>query len=104
MHHKKSLKARTRPAPSVPIPRASKTDKLVFTSGHVAHRSGRQTVPENLQDRRAPRWPTSKPFWPRPAPGSADVIKTTVFLADIADFAAVNDVYKACFDKAGAHP
>lgn len=29
--------------------------------------------------------------------GFADVIKTTIFLADMGDFAAVNEVYSRCF-------
>ena len=29
--------------------------------------------------------------------GFADVIKTTIYLADMADFAAVNEVYGSCF-------
>ena len=29
--------------------------------------------------------------------GFGDVIKTTIFLADMADFAAVNEVYGSCF-------
>lgn len=30
--------------------------------------------------------------------GFADIVKTTIFLADIADFAAVNEVYGSYFD------
>jgi len=33
----------------------------------------------------------------------ADVVKTTVFLADIADFAAMNEAYVAAFADAGSH-
>jgi 2-iminobutanoate/2-iminopropanoate deaminase len=32
--------------------------------------------------------------------GLSDVVKTTIFLADIADFAAVNEVYAGYFDAA----
>jgi 2-iminobutanoate/2-iminopropanoate deaminase len=31
--------------------------------------------------------------------GFDDVIKTTIYLIDMADFAAINDVYGACFPK-----
>ena len=30
-------------------------------------------------------------------PASADVVKTTVFVTDMGDFAAVNEAYSACF-------
>ena len=32
--------------------------------------------------------------------GFADVVKTTIFLVDMADFAAVNAVYSTCFGEA----
>ena len=32
--------------------------------------------------------------------GFGDIVKTTIFLADIADFAAVNEVYSGYFDAA----
>ena len=31
--------------------------------------------------------------------GLGDVVKTTIFLADIADFAQVNEVYASCFSQ-----
>lgn len=36
--------------------------------------------------------------------GLADVVKTTVFLANMSDYAAMNEVYAAVFEKAGAAP
>jgi 2-iminobutanoate/2-iminopropanoate deaminase len=32
--------------------------------------------------------------------GYADVVKTTIFLTDMSDFAAVNEVYRGCFGEA----
>ncbi|MBI4706035.1 MAG: RidA family protein [Deltaproteobacteria bacterium] len=34
----------------------------------------------------------------------ADVVKTTIYLADLRDFAAANRIYEAELDKAGARP
>ena len=43
---------------------------------------------------------TSRPSWTRPASTFAHVVKTTIFLTSMADFAAVNEVYKAYVARA----
>jgi len=104
MHHKEIVESPHAPGAIGPYSQGIKTDKLVFTSGQLPIDPAAKTVPENLQDQARTALANVEAVLAAAGAGLGDVIKTTVFLADIADFAAVNDVYKACFDKAGAHP
>jgi 2-iminobutanoate/2-iminopropanoate deaminase len=94
----------TRQAPAAigPYSQAIKTDALVFASGQLGldPQSGQLAEGVEAQTRQAIRNLAAV----LEAAGSSleYVVKTTIFVADMADFAAVNGVYGAAF--AGAPP
>ena len=94
----------TRQAPAAigPYSQAIKTDALVFASGQLGldPQSGQLAAGVEAQTRQA----MSNLSAVLEAAGSslANVVKTTIFVADMADFAKVNAVYRATF--AGAPP
>ena len=51
-----------------------------------------------LKHRQSRPCATWVPFWRKPADYS-DIVKTTVFVVDLGDFAAVNAVYERFFDS-----
>ena len=85
-------------------PGASRADGLLFTAGQVGLRSRHRRAGGRRHrgaDRAGARR-TSAPF-SRPAAASlSQVVKTTVFLVDMADFAAMNEVYAEAFGDAPA--
>ena len=56
-----------------------------------------RSCPAGSRSRPSRSWPTSRPSSRRPGSDLARVLKTTVFLADMADFAAMNEVYARAF-------
>jgi len=94
----------TRQAPAAigPYSQAIKTDTLVFASGQLGidPQSGQLAAGVEAQARQAIRNLAAV----LEAAGSSleHIVKTTIFVADMADFAAVNGIYGAAF--AGAPP
>ncbi|MCD8138338.1 MAG: RidA family protein [Planctomycetaceae bacterium] len=72
---------------------------LVFTSGSLPIDPSTKSMPEDIKDQ-AKQSLTNLVNVLKAAGTSMDkVVKATVFLADIADFAAVNEVYATFFSK-----
>ena len=85
-----------RPPPSAPTARRSTSTASLFCSGQLGldPATGELVDGVEAQAERALREPRRRCSTPR-ASRWADVVKTTIFLADIGDFAAVNAVYGA---------
>ncbi|MDI9548094.1 MAG: RidA family protein [Chloroflexota bacterium] len=92
----------TRQAPAAigPYSQAIKTDMLVFASGQLGidPQSGQLAAGVEAQTRQAIRNLAAV----LEAAGSSleHIVKTTIFVADMADFAAVNGIYGAAFAEA----
>ncbi len=92
----------TRQAPAAigPYSQAIKTDTLVFASGQLGidPQSGQLAAGVEAQTRQSIRNLAAV----LEAAGSSleHIVKTTIFVADMADFAAVNGVYGAAFTGA----
>lgn len=104
MHHKEIVESPHAPGAIGPYSQGIKTGKLIFTSGQLPIDPATKTVPANLQDQARLALANVQAVLAAAGAGLGDVVKTTVFLADIADFAAVNEVYKTLFDQSRAHP
>ena len=100
---RRALRSAEAPEPIGPYSQAIAAGPLVFLSGQIGLRQGElvqggvaaetEVVLENLRAVLA-------------ASGCSvgDVVKTTIFLVDMADFAAVNEVYARLFTQPGAPP
>ena len=87
---------RTTQAPAAigPYSQAVVTDALVFVSGQLPLEPATgEIVGATAAEQAARSLANVEAILAAAGLGLADVVKTTVFLADIADFSAVNDVY-----------
>lgn len=75
---------------------------LVFTSGQLPIRPEDGTIPGDVQEQARVALANVDAILKAGGSSLAAAVKVTVFLTDIADFAAVNAIYKEAF--AGAEP
>ncbi|MDR1520987.1 MAG: Rid family detoxifying hydrolase [Planctomycetota bacterium] len=78
---------------------AIKTGGLVFTSGCLPINPADKTMPEDVKEQAKTSLTNLKAILEAAGSGLDRVAKTTVFLSDIKDFQAVNEVYAAFFGK-----
>jgi len=85
-----------RPRPTSPFSAGIRLGNLVFTSGQVgADAKGAVPADIRLQTRNALE--ACQAILEAAGSGMQHVLKVTVFLTDIGDFAAMNDVYRTAF-------
>jgi 2-iminobutanoate/2-iminopropanoate deaminase len=91
------------PAAIGPYSQAVKTDDFIYTSGQVAldPMTG-QLVPGGIAEQTVQVLENLKAVLAAAGCGLKDVIKTTVFLKNIGDFAAMNEVYGRYLAPEGA--
>lgn len=80
-----------------PYSQALATDNLVYTSGQLPLKNGK--MPENVSEQAAQCLENVKAVLEEAGSGMDKVLKSTVYLADINDFAAMNEVYAKYFSK-----
>ena len=73
------------------------TNGLVFTSGQIPVNPANGEVPEGITAQTEQSCKNVAAILEAAGSGMDKVVKTTCFLADIADFAAVNEVYAKYF-------
>ena len=73
------------------------TNGLVFTSGQIPVNSANGEVPEGITAQTEQSCKNVAAILEAAGSGMDKVVKTTCFLADIADFAAFNEVYAKYF-------
>lgn len=83
------------PAAVGPYSQALATDSLVYTSGQLPLKDG--AMPEGIKEQAAQCLENLKAVLAEAGTGMDKVLKVTVYLAEIADFAAVNEVYAQYF-------
>ena len=83
------------PAAVGPYSQALATDSLVYTSGQLPLKDG--AMPEGIKEQAAQCLENVKAVLAEAGTNMDKVLKVTVYLADIADFAAVNEVYAKYF-------
>lgn len=72
---------------------------FVFTSGQLPIDPVSKAMPEDIKAQAAMALSNVKAILEAAGSGMEKVVKATVFLADINDFAAVNEVYATFFSK-----
>ena len=87
------------PTPLAPYSVATEANGLVFISGQVAlDRSGGPT-PEDVVDQTRLIMANLGSILKDLGLGYSDIVKTTVFLSDIADFGRINEAYGSYFES-----
>ena len=80
-----------------PYSQAIKVGDFIFTSGQIALTPEGEMVQEDIELQTAQVMRNLKAVLEAAGSGLQNVVKTTIFLADMDDFAAVNTVYEKWF-------
>lgn len=87
------------PAAIGPYSQAIKANGLLFVSGQLPVNPADGTIPANVEAQAKQSLENVMAILYSAGLGANDVVKTTVFLKDMNDFAAVNAVYAEYFTK-----
>ncbi len=81
-----------------PYSQAIDTGSLLFASGQIPINPATGEIPEGIKAQTAQSLANVKAILKAAGLTTANVVKTTVFLADMGDFAAMNEVYAETFE------
>lgn len=98
---KKVIHTGLAPAAIGPYSQAIAVDGLLFTSGQLPLNPETGTFPEGITEQTRQSLNNVKAILAEAGVGMDRVIKTTVFLSDMENFAAMNDVYGTFFQEGG---
>ena len=85
------------PAAIGPYSQAIDTGNMLFISGQLGIDPSSGEIPESFEDQAKNVMNNIKAILETAGFGFDNVVKTTIFLADMADFAKINEIYGACF-------
>lgn len=95
---KKVISTKQAPAAIGPYSQAIQVGNLVYTSGQIPINPATGVLVEgSIKEQTRQSLTNVKAILEEAGLSMANVVKTTVFLADMADFAAMNDVYSEFF-------
>lgn len=94
---KKTITAENAPAAVGPYCHAKLVGDLLFTSGQLGMVPATGELPQGVEAQAVQALENLKAVLAAAGMNCADVVKTTVFLADINDFAAINTIYAKYF-------
>lgn len=93
----KVISTQNAPAAIGPYSQALDLGGMVFVSGQIPVDPATGAMPEDVQDQARQSLANLKAILAEAGLTMADVVKTVMFLADLDDFAAVNEVYAQAF-------
>jgi 2-iminobutanoate/2-iminopropanoate deaminase len=96
MTEKRAIRTETAPAPfqGAPYSQAIRVGELVFVSGQLGLRAGESAMcGEGIEEQTRQALTNVKTILEAAGSGIDKLVKTTVYLTDLADFAAMNAVY-----------
>ena len=93
----KPISTASAPAAIGPYSQGIDAGSLVFVSGQIPVDPATGAVPEGAAAQAERAFANVRAVLAAAGLGPENVVKTTVFLADLADFAAVNEVYARAF-------
>ena len=85
------------PAAIGPYSQAIKAGNLLFTSGQLGINPETGSLPEGIEEQAKQSLQNVQAILEAAGCRKTDVVKTVVFLKDLADFARVNEIYAAFF-------
>jgi 2-iminobutanoate/2-iminopropanoate deaminase len=97
---KKVISTEKAPAAIGPYSQGIKAGNLVFTSGQLPINPETGVMPETIEDQTKQSLENVKAIIEAEGLSMGKVIKTTVFLSDMNNFAKMNDIYKDYFKEA----
>ncbi len=100
---KKPIATKNAPAAIGPYAQANRIGDLIFTSGQIPLDPATGAMPEGIEAQTKQSLNNVKAILEEAGSAMDKVIKTTVFLQDMGDFAAMNEVYATFFTE-GAYP
>ena len=86
------------PKPPPPYSKTRETDHLVFTAGHIG-RTAEGQMSKGLQAQTSLALQNLEDSLQRHGLTRADVVRTTVYLADMAHWEEMNEPYRAFFEE-----
>ena len=87
------------PAAIGPYSQALTNGSLIFTSGQLPLAPGSKAMPDDIKAQATASLANVKAILEEAGSSLGKVLKTTVFLTDMKDFAAVNEVYSTFFSQ-----
>ena len=96
---KEIIATQAAPAAIGPYSQGIAAEGLVFVSGQLPIDPATGAMPEDVAAQAKQSLANVKAVLEAAGSSMEKVVKTTIFLADIADFAAVNEVYAAAFPQ-----
>ena len=104
MHHKEAVSTTRAPGAIGPYSQGIQCGNFVYTSGQLPIDPETKKIPDDIQDQARQALGNVAAVLTAAGSGLLDVVKVTVFLLNINDFAKVNEVYKEFFDDDNAKP
>lgn len=95
---KKAISTTAAPGAIGPYSQAIDTGSFVYASGQIPIDPATGLIPEGIKAQTAQSLANVKAILAEAGLTTANVVKTTVFLADMGDFAAMNEVYAEVFE------
>jgi 2-iminobutanoate/2-iminopropanoate deaminase len=99
MHHREAIRTDAAPPALGPYSQAIVTGNLVFTAGQLGGDPRSGQLPEGIEAQTLQALRNIASVLEAAGAGWKDVVKTTVFLADMSDFAAFNAVYAEVLEE-----
>lgn len=96
---KKPIYTKQAPAAIGPYSQAIDLGEIVFTSGQIPVDPLTGSIPLDIKEQARQSLENVKAILEEAGSGMDKVIKTTVFISDMAQFAAVNEVYETFFTE-----
>lgn len=93
----KKISTNNAPAAIGPYSQALDTGSMLFISGQIPIDPATGTMPETVEEQAKQVLTNIKNILAEAGLTMNDVVKTSVFLSDLGDFAAVNEVYASFF-------
>lgn len=95
---KQALHTDKAPAAIGPYSQAIRTGNLLFISGQIPVDPATNSIPQGIEAQAAQSLTNIKNILAQAGLDMSAVVKTTVFLSDMANFAAMNEVYAKFFE------
>lgn len=99
MHHREAIRTDGAPPALGPYSQAIVAGNLVFTAGQLGGDPRSGQLPEGIEAQTLQALRNIASVLEAAGAGWKDVVKTTVFLADMSDFAAFNAVYAEVLEE-----
>ena len=96
---KRKIETKMAPAAIGPYSQAIETDELIFVSGQLPVNAQSGKMPETIREQTRQSLENIRSILEDAGSGMEKIVKTTVLLQHMSDFADMNEVYASFFEK-----